>query len=378
MKQYRLSLASLMFLAWSCGGGEAPLPGSGDPNLGDALGDGDEDGTGGDGDSGDGDGDGSSTGDGDGQNGGSDGICEEFGVFAKPTIPEMLIVLDRSGSMGRGVDRWTPSVNAVNSLSSKFEDSVRFGLMVFPGTPPQECVLEDDPATCEACAPGDLLVTLKLDASSDISGALSGLEPDGGTPTAETLENAYDVIGAAQEPQPDVAAAPKYVLLVTDGQPTCPAGSGSVDATPEELKQDFDRTITAIDALKSAGVYTYVVGYDAELDPTLVSALSEFARHGGTDDYHPVQNEAELLAEFDKISDEVVSCTYELEDEPQDPSYVDVRLDDEQLALNDANGWKIDGKTLSLQGGSCAKLQDGGKHSLSVQVRCEVVVVPVK
>ena len=373
MKQYPLSLASLVFLAWSCGGSSAPLPGSGsdDPNLGGAQGDGD-------GDSGDdnGDGDGDSSGDGD-QPGGSDGICEEFGVFAKPTIPQMLVVLDRSASMGRGVDRWTPSVNAVNSLASNFETSVRFGLMVFPGTPQAECILEDDPDTCEACAPGDLFVGVKLNAATAIASSLSGVLPDGGTPTAETLETAFDVIGAADVAGPDETAEPKYVLLVTDGQPTCPAGGGSVGANEDALKEDFERTITAIKALKSAGVYTYVVGYDAELDPTLVDALSEFARVGGTDDYHPVQNEAELLAEFDKISDEVVSCSYELEEEPQDPSYVDVRLDDAQLALDDENGWRIEGKTLTVQGNACATLQDGGKHSLSVQVRCEVVVVPV-
>src|SRR5688500_16916975 len=98
MKQYPLSLASLLFLASACGGGDAPLAGT-DPNSGNALGDGDS----GDGDGGDGDGD-ADSGDGDSQDpGGSDGICEEFGVFAKPTIPEMLIVLDRSASMARGV-----------------------------------------------------------------------------------------------------------------------------------------------------------------------------------------------------------------------------------------------------------------------------------
>jgi hypothetical protein len=372
MKQYPLSLASVLLLAWSCGGGDAPpLPGAGDPNTGDALGDGDDD------DSSDDDSSSDGADDDDGKGPGAhDGICEEFGVFAKPTIPDMLIVLDRSGSMGRGVDRWTPSVNAVQSLSSKFQDAVRFGLMVFPGKPAQECILEDDPETCEACAPGDLFVGVKLNAADEIARSLEGVRPDGGTPTAETLETAIRVIGANQAPGPDDLPTPKYVLLVTDGQPTCPAGGGSVDANASELKQDFDRTVTAIDALNTAGVNTYVVGYDAELDPSLVDALSEFARHGGTNDYHPVQNEDELLAEFKKISDEVVSCSYQLEKEPPDPSYVDVRLDDKQLALNKANGWVLDGTKLTLQGDACATLQDGGTHSLSVQVECEEVVVP--
>jgi hypothetical protein len=375
MKQYPLSLASLVVLAWSCGGGiDAPNPGNGpDPNSGNAVGDGDGD------NGGDGDGDGSGDGDGDdGPIGGEDGICEEFGVFAEPTIPEMLIVLDRSASMGRGVDRWTPSVNAVNSLSSQFADSVRFGLMVFPGEPRQECVFEPDPDTCVACQAGELNVPVDLNTASDIASVLSGMSPDGGTPTGETLEKALSVLGPANNPAPDAVATPKYVLLVTDGQPTCPSGGGTVDASSEELEADYLRTTQAIDALSAAGVFTYVIGYDETLDPALAGALSDFAEHGGTGDYHPVQNEAELLAEFDKISEEVVSCTYALEEEPQKPSFVEVKLDGQQLALDDENGWRLDKKTLTVQGDACKTLQDGGEHSLSVKVRCEEVVVIVQ
>jgi Mg-chelatase subunit ChlD len=365
MQYGRLSLGLLAVSIFSsaCNGGisdpgGANTPGGDDGNsIGNA--------------SGDGDGDSDGAGDGDGSGGpkpNKDGVCEEFGVPTSRAVPDMMIVLDRSGSMGRGVDRWTPSVNAIGTLTETFEDSVRFGLMLFPS---------DD-----LCGSGEVLVPVELKSAGAIEAALRTEIPGGGTPTSATLDVAYDEIGAGAGVTPDEQPTVKFVLLVTDGQPTCPAAEGSVDPQPNQsqaehdlqLQQDHERTLDAIDKLAEAGVRTYVVGYDAELDPTLVNALSEFALHGGTDNYHPVQNEADLNAEFDKISGQVVSCTFALKDEPQDPRYVQVTLDGTQLNLDDPNGWSIDGTTINVRGDACETLQDGGDHALAVKVLCDIVI----
>jgi Mg-chelatase subunit ChlD len=363
MQYGRLSLGLFLVsvLGLACNGGISPTGAGNTPG-----GDGDQSGDIGNA-SGDGDGDGDgSGGDADGS-GGQDGVCEEFGLATSLGVPDMLIVLDRSGSMGRGVDRWTPSVNAVGTLTSTFSDSVRFGLMLFPG---------DD-----LCGTGDLLVPVELNSADAIARALSTEVPGGGTPTSATLEAAYQVLGAGEPLGPDATPTVKFVLLVTDGQPTCPSAGGSVDPQPNQtqeehdlqLQQDHERTLDAIDALADAGVRTYVVGYDAALDPLLVGALSEFAQHGGTGDYHPVQNEDELNAEFGKISGEVVSCTFSLDNQPDDPRYVLVTLDGVQLDLGDPNGWSIEGKSITVRGDACATLQNGGDHKLTAKVLCDVV-----
>jgi hypothetical protein len=363
MRYGSLSLALFLVSTFTsaCDGGVVT-----DLDSANAGGDGDGDNSGGasgDGDDSGGDGDGSG-GDGDDNN---DGVCEEFPVGNSRAVPDMMLVLDRSGSMARGVDRWTPSVSAIGTLTSKYEDSVRFGLMVFPA---------DD-----GCGTGELLVPINLNSAGAIANALARETPEGGTPTSATLERAYEeleigVVG------PDETPVVKFVLLVTDGQPTCPSAGGTVDA-PEgvsqaehelRLQEDHERTLDAIEALADEGVRTYVVGYDAALDPLLVAALSEFAAVGGTGDYHPVQNEAELDAEFAKISGEVVSCTFALDEEPQDPRYVQIELDGTPIYLDDPDGWSIAGTTVSVQGDACATLQDGGEHTLDVRILCDVVV----
>ncbi|XYI02252.1 hypothetical protein ACMHYB_21730 [Sorangium sp. So ce1128] len=87
-----------------------------------------------------------------------------------------------------------------------------------------------------------------------------------------------------------------------------------------------------------------------------------------------MQNESEIVAEFDKITGEVVSCSYTLDEEPKDPQYVEVTLDGEPLYLDQPDGWSISGKTVTVRGNACQKLQDGGDHALALRVLCEIVI----
>jgi hypothetical protein len=98
------------------------------------------------------------------------------------------------------------------------------------------------------------------------------------------------------------------VLLVTDGQPTCPTGAGSLTT-----QQDIDASNTATDALASRGVRTYVIGYNtsgpgqrARREPA-----RRFAQRGGTGDrqHRRVEDESSLLAEFERIAAAAVSRT---------------------------------------------------------------------
>ncbi|MFM2419989.1 MAG: hypothetical protein RL385_4712, partial [Pseudomonadota bacterium] len=65
---------------------------------------------------------------------GDGGTCEVHDIGHGRIAPDILIVLDRSGSMrNRGTDRWGPSVSALGTITSSLDESVKFGLMVFPG-----------------------------------------------------------------------------------------------------------------------------------------------------------------------------------------------------------------------------------------------------
>jgi len=296
--------------------------------------------------------------------------CEEFVARPMPTTPDMLIVLDRSGSMktiggllGPAVNRWDPSVTAVKSITASLDDKIRFGLMLFPGKG-------------DACVAGKVDVPIDLNAGDQIATLLNATQPGGGTPTGETLKVAQAVLDARTS-GPDTKPSPKFVLLVTDGQPTCPnAKGGTILSTPAQLAQDKQLTITAIESLftKSA-TKTYVIGYDAASDANLASALTEFAKAGKTDNYRAVEDEASLLAELQKIAGEIVSCTYNLDTEPKNPGFVLVQLDGKQLNLDQADGWSIVGTAVTVQGQACKTLQDGKDHTLSVKVKCDVVPI---
>ncbi len=294
-----------------------------------------------------------------GNTGGTDGtMCGGGVVRAKAIVPDMLIVLDRSGSMKqKDVNRWDPSVSAVESMTAQLDDKIRFGLLMFPAVGANSCVA------------GTINVPVKLGAADEITGRLDGTEPAGGTPTGPSLEAALKTLnpGAAGSGQ---TATPKYVLLVTDGQPTCPKGDGE-NVTPEDIAQSN----RAIDALLAKGVRTYVIGYDTKSDAKLASVLDGFAVHGGTATHRAVEDEASLLSEFQKITATLVSCTYDLEKAPPDPSFVLVKVDGKQLNLNQPDGWSIKGATITVEGQACKAMQDGKPHVLSVEVKCDLVPI---
>jgi hypothetical protein len=419
MTLIRWSLLALLAGSVACGGTDvnrgAPGDGDGDGDDEvdtdqDGIADADDDDDDNDGtpddedddDDGDGIDDDDEGGGGDGDGDGDSNGCEEFSVFAMPTTPDMLIVLDRSGSMAEN-NRWNVSQAAVTSLTAQLNDVIHFGLMSFPKAPDfgsnpgggdplacfEACIGGLDTPECMeclgdvgggldlACEPGDIAVPVGADTAGAIASeidALNAAGPSGGTPTSGTLQEAAKHIGSSVA-GPDEMATPKYVLLVTDGEPTCPNGEGSRDATAEELALDRQLTVDAIKALRDAGVFTYVIGYDVT---QFADAMNQFAQTGGTMNYRPVEDEESLVTEFKKIAGEVVSCTFVLETEPEDPRKVKITVDGTQVnydSQNTGNGWSISGKTVTLLGSTCEGLQDGGEHQVDVQVTCEVVPV---
>jgi hypothetical protein len=311
--------------------------------------------------------------------------CEKLQLPSDPLSPEILIVQDRSGSMvglgdmrNAGKNRWAPSVSALKKLTSELTDTVAFGLMLFPA-----------PGTGGAgglggflgglagggggtaggpgCSPGMVNVEVATGNAAEIASVLDMSAPDvGATPTAASLDAAKGALDKGI--CADCRDAPKYVLLVTDGQPTCGA-NGAATTAPE----DIDNTNAAIDELAAAGIKTYVIGYDTASDPDAAAAMDSFAMHGGTDHHLPVEDEASLLAELTRIAGSLVPCEFELSDKAQipDPSYVRVEIDG--MTYNFGTDWHLEENKVVLtpEGGACPKLRDAKLHSLKITRECE-------
>jgi hypothetical protein len=351
------------------------------------------------------------------------GPCEQQVAQAGPTVPDIMIVLDRSQSMAPqidpklncaavdflgatlactlagpecgcigidcnappymgtvncggtapspAVDRWTPAVQGIKTLTQEFQTKISFGLTVFPGDGAGAGGGRPGMMMGDLCAPGTQRVPTGLNTAAAIAMNLDRTQPSGATPTADALRAAHQQI-MQKISDPDSKVPPQYVLLVTDGQPTCPNARGST-FNGGALQQDHSLTIQALDALTAAGVKTYVLGYDASIDPALAAALTQFAMHGGTGDFHPVKDAASIVEQFAKITASVATCSYQLDRKPHDATYVLVKLDDKQLDLDVPDGWSIDGQNVTIQGAACTKLKDGAAHRLVVTVECDPV-----
>jgi hypothetical protein len=295
-----------------------------------------------------------------GTSGNSDNpICGSLIVRARPVAPDMLIVLDRSGSMtprfnATMTDRWNPSVAALKQVTEELQHVIHFGLMTFPAKSAM------GGTTC--AAPGGLDVPIEGGNAAQIATALDNATPDiGQTPTDLAMKEALNVLGSALS-TPDEVTTPKYVLLVTDGEPSCRAG------VVEQTR--IAATKQAIEALYDQGIKTYVVGYDV---PAAAGVMNDFAMSGGTDKYIPVDSGDTLLEELRKIAGQLAPCEYVLDEEPEDPIYVYVEIDSKPRPLNDPDGFTVDGKVIRLGGASCAEVQDGREHAIRIEVQCEPV-----
>lgn len=299
-------------------------------------------------------------------------VCEEVNVVAERDVANVLVLLDRSGSMyspgglfTSKVDKWTPAVNAVNSAVGARAESVAFGLMKF--------------GTGEGCDPGSVDVMPRVGATDLVTQSLQGRPADitgGMTPTAESLAAAGEALATVE--------GDSYVLLVTDGAPNCndEQGLGGECVCPggvcdywEECLDD-NRTVRTIESLADNNIKTFVIGYDTG---ALTDVLNRMAVAGdtGAQQYIAVNDQASLSSALESLTSQVASCSYELEKVPSDIRYVSVELggtavDHESVASD--GGWRLDDNKVEILGGDCERLQAQDRMEIDITVKCELVL----
>ncbi len=203
--------------------------------------------------------------------------------------PNVYIILDRSGSMGPGPgSNWAAAVSAINTFTSgqakpnlPRQQTMRFGLMVFPNH------------SADACSVGENVVACEYYTASAINSALAGAtyEPTGGsTPMGETLQASKSLTWLSGS-----TGRKRFVVLITDGQPTC--GSGGYGDSGLYAQ-------TMVQQLFTQGVKTFVIGFGSGVDPVL---LDDMATAGGTartgaTKYYVASDTTSLNAALDAIA----------------------------------------------------------------------------
>ena len=178
--------------------------------------------------------------------------------------PNMLILLDRSGSMWGA--KWDAARTAIRTFSEQRQSFMRFGLAVFP-------------AVGDDCGAGGLQVHSDFYSAEAINNGLDTMKkPSGSTPTGDAI------LMAGQTPDMLDAQRGRFLILVTDGDPTCPDindGEGNL-ALAEARIADLNRQ----------GIKTFVIGFGTQASP---DKLDRMALAGGTgragatcdDPHHP-------------------------------------------------------------------------------------------
>jgi hypothetical protein len=205
--------------------------------------------------------------------------------------------------------------------------------------------------------------------------------PAGGTPTGESLQVANAYFMANRDP-----VRKAYVLLGTDGVPTCPNTGGTIpgDLNDPNLAIDAALAIQAVGDLAAAGVPTYVIGIGAELNESNPGVLNQMAQSGGTArsgerKYYAADNVEELGQAMSAIGGEIVSCTFALDETPQgapderaDNLYV--RFNGEEVARDPTHhdGWDYDAEsnTITFYGAACERIQSGTVYEIKVLYGC--------
>jgi len=345
--------------------------------------------------------------------------CGGQKVTATSKPVNILLVIDKSTSMsdtpaGFTTDKWTALKTALAQALDPVKGGIAFGLELYPmSSDPKNPILPTCKANCCDMQTGsvDIGVTLGTITLPKILETLAATTPAGGTPTAVALNNALGYFTAG--PGKDLPGE-KYVLLATDGAPNC-NGTAPCDAAHCTLNIDKNcpgatgtnccdnpgmqtacvddaATIGQIDALKAAGVSTFVIGIPGtELYATFLDA---FAEAGGVPMTSVVDGAAgtkyfavsasggvaALTDVFKSITTLLVkSCDLQLATEPPRVDLLNVKVNGQFVAQAGPDGWDVDQTTtpptIRIKGATCADIQTNGAQSVEVIYGCPTIYI---
>jgi len=354
---------------------------------------------------------------------GADPVCNSLTAKSTLIVPTVLLLVDNSSSMfeenGSPVTAWSllydalmdPADGVVKPLASQ----IRFGFASYKG---HQASSETDMA-CATMTPATAVYALDdYDAINAVYSML-GAETNNGTkwetPTGHAITRVLPSLVAFHADPP----GPKYILLVTDGNPnTC----ATIDPQCGQ-----DRTIAAVQAAWAQGIGTFVIGIgdivtspddgcneqsrcgkehlqdvanagmglavqqpptDYKYQPCVQSetgdVVATYAAAGetpGAAPYFATNDGATLKKNLGDLLFGVASCTFDLDAVVTgDPRQSTVTLDGEALGFGDtASGWTLEDNKyqVTLQGSACEKYRSGEGHDVSIQFLCDAMGTPV-
>jgi hypothetical protein len=298
--------------------------------------------------------------------------AQNYGLQNVP--PDMLIVLDRSGSMNQDaagnmcdptmgcMQKWPQMSAGIDQVVMSTQGSIRWGLKYFPD--------DDADMSCNGAGPPAVMIAPMNYAGVHGSLSMTLANPGGRTPTAAAVMSAATYLRGLTDPNP------KYILLATDGEPNCGGGRGG--------GSDRAGAVAAVRAAAMAGIPVYVVGIGnvaASVDTlNMMATAGGRPKMGGTEQYYPVSNTAELVTSLTTIGMQIASCSFGLASVPPVPTNVGVYADGKKIPQDPthANGWDYGAgmRSIELFGSYCDAVKNMTTKQLSAFYGCPGIVVP--
>ncbi|HEY5944242.1 MAG TPA: vWA domain-containing protein [Kofleriaceae bacterium] len=286
---------------------------------------------------------------------------QQIGVVNLGDPPDLLVVLDRSGSMTASPPtfppvfdtKWNIMKTALNSIAVQKDQNIKFGLLEFPSD--ENCAADATPE-----------VPIALGAHTPIATYFNSRSPGGNTPAHIGLTSALTYYNSIP-----VNMAGRYVLFATDGLPNCLGGDP--DAASDAA------TVAAVTALHNAGIPTYVLGFGTFGLPTGVlndAAVAGGKAKTGTTKFYEANNAADLAMALQAIAGGIVvpSCTFQLQSAPPDPTNVTVTINGTAVPRSPShmNGWDYypDMMTITFFGSYCSQIQMGATTDVNFIYGC--------
>ncbi len=327
-----------------------------------------------------------------------DAACSTTTVETRRVPVNLLVVLDRSGSMNNAPaspTRWASAVSALEGLLGGLDDDIRVGLTFFPSI----TGASDQPASY--ATPVAAIEPLG-DNRARLVSALRAARPQGETPMVCAMRGAVQAFRAFPRD------GTRHVVLITDGQPTSEcamdvlcnpptfATSTACAQRTESLFTDAVRSLVTLATHETPPIHTYVAGTSEASD----AFLSDLAVAGGTarsehclattptSCHYSLSTgtfEADLARALEDIRVRSLSCEFEVQADPTrvDPARVNVNFSGSSsptpvLIPRDVtrrDGWDYSHgmRSVVLYGPACERVRSDHRARVQILFGCPTV-----
>lgn len=298
-------------------------------------------------------------------------VCAAQRVMARRVTPNVILVVDQSGSMTEDFgasNRWDGLRDSLldepDGLIATLQGSVRFGLALYSSE-----AGDDGPAV--GMCPMLTWVDPAIDNYDAIRDVYRPADPLDETPTGESI----DAVLARLADVPDPTDDPTILILATDGEPdTC------AEPNPQNGQEE---SVAAIERAYDRSIRTFVisVGNDVGMEHLQDVANAGIGRGAGDPDapFWVAGDDEGLRTALVEIVGGELSCVITLEGRIEDLSQActgTVVLDGTELDCDDPNGWRaIDETHIELSGTACERLQSNPRATLEATFPCGVILI---